>query len=144
MYDSSEEAEEAFYSAFGMANLEAMMRVWAPSPDVLCIHPGGPRLEGVAEVRRSWELIFADRIRRKFALRGRLIMGAGNYRVHVLEENISVPGTSFIAPPVLATNVYQRIRDNWYLLLHHASVAPAAVADAEVEADDDGEPPRLH
>jgi hypothetical protein len=86
-------------------------------------------------------------MRRNFALRGRVILGSGSYRVHILEENITVPGTSFAAPPVLATNVYRRSRDHWSMVLHHASVAPAiagAPVIEEPDAGDAGEAPRLH
>ena len=142
MYDSSEDAEEAFYTAFSNGNLDAMMRVWATTSEIICIHPGGPRLIGIDDIRRSWDLIFRDSLQRAFTLRGRLIVGTGDQRVHVLEENIRVPGTTFAAPPVLATNVYQRHRHGWSMVLHHASVAPTALNIAT--AREDGEPPRLH
>lgn len=150
MFDSSLEAETAFYDAFADGDLEAMMRVWAVSFDVACIHPSGPRLEGVPEIRRSWEHIFRERVRREFTLRARRVVGNDDFRIHLLEENIAVPGTALVSPPVLATNVYQRMADGWYMVLHHASVAPAPLpaeaADepARQEPDPSGDPPLLH
>lgn len=148
MYNSSLDAEAAFYEAFAAADLEAMMRVWAISFDVACIHPSGPRLEGVPEIRKSWELIFRERVRRRFTLRGRRVVGSDDFRIHLLEENIAVPGTALVSPPVLATNVYQRLADGWYMVLHHASVAPAALPaeeeDNRSEAPGGDEPPMLH
>lgn len=148
MYDSSLDAEAAFYEAFAAGDLEAMMRVWAVSFDVACIHPSGPRLEGVPEIRRSWELIFRERVRRRFTLRGRRVVGSDDFRIHLLEENIAVPGTALVSPPVLATNVYQRLADGWYMVLHHASVAPAALPVEEEDNRSDApvgdEPPMLH
>lgn len=124
MFDSSEDAEEAFYAAFSAGRLDDMMRVWVPDDEAVCIHPGGPRLSGIDEIRRSWGLIFTDSMPRSFALRGRLISGNDVQRIHLLEENIRVPGTSFVSPPVLATNVYRRTADGWRMVLHHASVSP--------------------
>ena len=145
MYDSSIEAENAFYDAFRAADIEAMVQVWAVSFDVVCVHPSGPRLEGVLEIRKSWELIFKDGIRRDFELRCRRIVGADNYRMHLLEENITVSGTSLVSPPVLATNVYQQMQDGWYMVLHHASVSPAPLPLEEDEpSDQDKSPPMLH
>jgi ketosteroid isomerase-like protein len=140
-FASSVEAEAAFYAAFSAADVDAMMRVWAARLDVVCVHPSGPRLEGLPDIRRSWELIFHDRMPRRFELRGRRILGDGDVRIHLVEENISVPGTSYVAPPVLATNVYQRLNGGWLMVLHHGSVAPAALADPD---EDDTETTLLH
>lgn len=145
MFDSSELAEAAFYEAFSSARLDDMMRVWASDDDVVCIHPGGPRLAGITDIRASWRQIFIDSMPRSFTLRGRMISGDGNQRIHILEENIRVPGTNFAAPPVLATNIYRRQADGWRMVLHHASVAPHGLRLKEV----DGPPPaagkpRLH
>ncbi|MEQ8663546.1 MAG: nuclear transport factor 2 family protein, partial [Gammaproteobacteria bacterium] len=130
MFGSSLEAETAFYDAFGAGDVTAMMQVWAAGPEIACIHPSGPRLAGTQAIRASWEHILAEHMARSFDLRGRIITGNGDLRVHTLEENISVPGTRFVAPPVLATNVYQRLADGWFMVLHHASIAPQALAGA--------------
>lgn len=145
MFERSEEAEEAFYAAFGAARLDEMMRVWADDGDAVCIHPGGPRLTGLAEIRHSWGLIFTDSLPRSFSLRGRVIMGDEQQRIHLLEENIRVPGTTFVAPPVLATNVYRRSAAGWRMVLHHASVAPHGLRlEDAASAAAVSSKPRLH
>jgi ketosteroid isomerase-like protein len=131
VFETSEEAEDAFYAAFSTARLEDMMRVWALDNEVVCIHPGGPRLAGLAEIRDSWARIFTDSMPRSFSLRGRIVVGDDAQRIHILEENIRVPGTTFVAPPVLATNVYQRRSEGWRMILHHASVAPQSLRTSE-------------
>ena len=35
------------------------MAVWAEDEDIICVHPGGPRLRGQDQVRESWAQIFA-------------------------------------------------------------------------------------
>lgn len=127
MFSSAAAAEAAFYEAFSTADLSAMMAVWAAAADIVCIHPAGPRLEGFDEIQHSWALILADGMPRSFTLRGRLVLGTDDMRIHILEENITVPGTAFVAPPVLATNAYRRLHDGWYMILHHASVAPNTI-----------------
>ena len=146
LFESPTEAEEAFYDAFSSADADAMMRVWAHSVDVVCIHPSGPRLEGILEIRRSWKLIFEDRVRRQFTLRSRRIIGSDDIRVHLLEESIAVPGAVLASAPVMATNIYQRLQDGWYMVLHHASLAPAGVPYDIEESDvtNKPEPPIIH
>jgi ketosteroid isomerase-like protein len=145
MFETSADAEEAFYAAFSVGRLDDMMRVWAPTPDVICIHPGGPRLVGIPDVRRSWAQIFQGSMLRTFTLRGRIVSGDEAQRIHVLEENIRLPGTNFVAPPVLATNIYQRLAQGWFIVLHHASVAPTNLSQTAPDTAQPGKPnPRLH
>lgn len=143
MFNTSDDAEDAFYAAFSAARMDDMMRVWATDTEVVCIHPGGPRLTGIDEIRHSWAQIFTDSLLRAFTLRGRIMIGDSAQRIHILEENISVPGTNFIAPPVLATNVYRRLSEGWRMVLHHASVSPQALRLHETGRETTRKP-RLH
>lgn len=144
MFETSEAAEAAFYAAFARGRLDEMMRVWAPAADIVCIHPGGPRLCGVDEVRLSWRHILADSTPRVFDLRGLQVLDGGDQRIHLLEESIRVPGTTFGAPPVLATNVYRRDAAGWRMVLHHASVSPAALRPSRPTPTTPTPPRSLH
>ena len=141
---TSEDAEEAFYAAFSVGRLDDMMRVWADDASVVCIHPGGSRLSGIAEIRDSWRQIFTDSMPRAFILRGLIVSGDDTLRIHLLEENIRVPGTNFVAPPVLATNVYRRLTEGWRMVLHHASVAPLNLPHAGATPGPGQTKPHLH
>ena len=126
MFETALDAETAFYAAFGAGDLETLMRIWDRENPV-CIHPNGPRLESLESIRESWRMILEQDMPRSFSLRGRIITGDAEHQVHMLEERITVPGTNFVAPPVLATNVYRRRQQSWLMVLHHASVAPASL-----------------
>lgn len=121
-FDSPLSAESAFYDAFGRADHAAMMEVWGSSDDIVCVHPMGPRLIGRALISDSWKLILAGDSRRKFDLRPKSRTQTENIAVHVLDEIISAPGSDTQFIPVLATNIYQRIDQFWFLILHHASI----------------------
>jgi ketosteroid isomerase-like protein len=144
MLTTSEDAEDAFYAAFSVGRLDDMMRVWANDGEVVCIHPGGPRLTGITEIRASWRQIFTDSMPRAFSLRGRIVSGDDTLRIHLLEENIRVPGTTFVAPPVLATNVYRRTAEGWRMVLHHASVAPFSLPHEGTTSSPPHAKPHLH
>jgi len=51
IFTSPQEAEAAFYEALERGDLDAMMSVWAEDEEIVCVHPGGPRLNGYALVR---------------------------------------------------------------------------------------------
>ena len=55
-----EDANEAFYRAFRSANIDAMSAVWIDGPHARCAHPGSAPVVGSADVRASWEIIFAS------------------------------------------------------------------------------------
>ena len=48
----------AFYAAIAEGDLRAMDDVWSRDEPVLCIHPGGPPLQGRIAVMGSWAEIF--------------------------------------------------------------------------------------
>jgi ketosteroid isomerase-like protein len=137
-FPTPQDAEAAFYEALERADLDAMMEVWSEDEDVSCIHPGGPRIAGFAQVRENWSQIFKSGQRLQVHLSDQLIVSGMLFAVHSLHENILVrsgqgEGTRTI---VVATNVYQRSGQGWRMLLHHGSPAPAPVVhrDAPLEA----------
>ena len=124
-FDSAEGAEAAFYRSFERSNLEDMMAVWATRPDIVCIHPLGPRLVGPDSIRASWVEIFHGNPSRRFTIEVAAKYAAERQLVSIVAEVISVPETGEQYAPVFATNVYQRLDDGWSMTLHHAS--PGAI-----------------
>lgn len=129
-FDTPEAAEAAFYAAFEQADLAAMMQVWDDAPDIACIHPMGKVITGLAEVGRSWQEVFASELQLRFTREPVQLSESGNLAVSMLYEHIQVVGEEKPRPPMLATNVYRRGDRGWRLILHHASPAVVAVAEA--------------
>ena len=68
IFTSPQDAALAFYQAFEAKDIDAMMATWADDEEIVCVHPGGPRLVGYDAVRASWERIFAAEGRIAFRL----------------------------------------------------------------------------
>ena len=140
LQSSAEAAETVFYEALQAADVDTLMRVWADEDDVVCVHPGGPRLVGSAAIRASFEQILSRgvlRITPERVLRT-ITLGCA---VHSVVERVQMqadPGAPKFAF-VLATNIYVKTPDGWRMVLHHASPATAYEV-AEVIAT----PERLH
>ena len=49
-----EDTEAAFYDAISRADIDGLMAIWAEDDEIICIHPGAPRLIGHAAIRASW------------------------------------------------------------------------------------------
>ena len=121
---SPQECEAAFYEALEKADLEAMMGVWADDEEVICIHPGGPRLVGHEAVREAWRLVFQGGARLTVQIGQVLAMQSMMMATHCVHEFIAIKGEARPAAPVVATNVYMRSGNGWKMLLHHSSPSP--------------------
>jgi ketosteroid isomerase-like protein len=132
LFATPQDAETAFYDAFAKGDLDAMMEVWADDDDIYCVHPGGPRMSGVAQIRESWRKIFASGQSLRFQLRGQQYLNGMMLSAHSVYEHISVTGETRARAPMIATNIYLRTEHGWRMVAHHASAAPAP-ATAETE-----------
>ena len=125
LFATPQDAEAAFYEAFMKHDLEAMMAVWSDDDEVYCVHPRGPRITGVAQVRESWRQIFASAQSVRFQLREQHLLHAMMVSVHSVYEHIVTTTDPRTRGCVLATNIYMRTERGWRMMVHHASPAPA-------------------
>lgn len=126
-FATAQDCEAAFYEALERNDLDAMMEVWAEDEEVVCVHPGGPRLSGYEQVRASWSQIFRAGQRLKFRLTGAVSVQGMMVAIHSVHEQLSVQGENAELAPVVATNVYLRTAGGWRMVVHHASPVPGAV-----------------
>jgi len=133
IFPTAQDAENAFYEALERCDLEGMMAVWAEDEDIVCVHPGGPRLTGQDQIRESWARIFSGGARARVHITNQVAISGMMLAVHSVHENFTIEGQprSDAQPvPVVATNVYLRTAAGWRMIVHHASPAPAATQSA--------------
>ena len=129
---TADEVEAAFYEALQQGNLDQVMACWADEDDIVCVHPGGPRLVGAAAISAAYESLLTggrlaatpERVRRIETL------GAA---VHSVLERIDLhtdegPQRAW----VVATNVYLKTAQGWRMVAHHASPGRSEVAEVTV------------
>ena len=126
-------ANLAFYRALEARDLSAMDQVWLHDESVSCVHPGWHRLSGWAEVRRSWENIFANA--------RRWTVACEDVRIHVLDdvswttcvELLTLTGSDPDEEParMQATNIFARQEGVWRLVHHHASAFATETPDED-------------
>ena len=121
---SAAEVEAAFYDALNRADLEALMALWADDEEIVCIHPGGPRLIGHSAIRASWSALLEHgglQIRPSQLHETHNLMSS----VHTVVEGVTA--ASGEPAHLIATNVYVKTPKGWRIVLHHVSVAPGPV-----------------
>ena len=126
---SADDVEAAFYDALQLGDLEQLMACWADEDDIICVHPGGPRLVGVAAIRASFEGMFANGTVRAYPERLRRIDSLGAVVHSVLERIDMVTAEGTRHAWVVATNVYLKTAQGWRLVSHHASPGRSEVAE---------------
>lgn len=117
---------QQFYEAFESLDIAKMDLIWSQQEYVTCVHPGWTLRVGWPAVRDSWVLIFNNTFSMKFDLTEIQIQVAGDIAWVICTENItSRQGDSTQESQVLATNLFERIGDQWKIIHHHGS--PVAV-----------------
>jgi ketosteroid isomerase-like protein len=113
--------ETQFYEALQTGDIEKLMSCWADEDDIVCVHPGGPRLVGSASIRAAFEAMFANGT---IAARPEHICKVESLTsaMHNVIERIALLTTDGTQEAVVvATNVYQRTAQGWRMVAHHAS-----------------------
>ena len=126
--DTALDIETNFYQALQLGDADKLMACWADDDNILCIHPGGPRLIGAGAIRSAYEALFSK-------------AGAINVQAHRLHKIDSIASEihsvverlTVMTPQgpqevfVLATNVYIKTAQGWRLMVHH--VSPGSVQE---------------
>lgn len=126
IYTTAEAAEAAFYKALETADFTTMLSVWEHSPTVLCIHPLGTSLQGIEQIRSSWQNILRNNPALRVVCEPIQQRPEQALAIHSVREHITVFGSN---PPLqqtmLATNIYRFDGQGWRMILHHSSPQPA-------------------
>lgn len=111
-----------FYRAFERKNFAAMGSVWSSGIGVSCIHPGRPALKGWEAVGDSWEQIFkgTDYLEIETELVSTEVNGDLAYII-LIETVFQVIRGQRMQARSLATNIFERMGQRWYLVHHHGS-----------------------
>lgn len=123
-FETPQQAEAAFYRAFELRDLEAMMEVWSDADYIECIHPMQNRLQGQAAIRASWAEILKRAPEVTFRNTEANVHRQGDLSIHVIYENLQLGDKGLEKSRMIATNVYEKTPAGWKMILHHASPAP--------------------
>jgi ketosteroid isomerase-like protein len=118
---SPDDIEQNFYEALHNADIEQLMGCWAEEDEIVCVHPGGPRLIGTGAIRATFEAMFANGSVQAHPERIHKIESLA-CAVHHLVERVELMTPQGVKNAyVIVTNVYQKMPQGWRMVAHHAS-----------------------
>ena len=118
---NADDVEAAFYDALRTGDVDKLMACWADEDDIVCVHPGGPRVLGAGAIRASFEAMFANGSIRAWPERVRKVESLGSCVHNMLERVEVLTADGQRQGWVLATNVYHKTAQGWRMVVHHAS-----------------------
>lgn len=129
---SADDIESSFYEAMQTGDLDKLMACWSDEDDIVCVHPGGPRLIGSAAIRAAFERLFANGTINAKPEQVCKVESLTSAMHNVVERIAILSNEGAQEALVVATNVYQRTPQGWRMVAHHASPGTAAgVADTQ-------------
>lgn len=112
---------ETFYRAFQQRDLSMMNQVWWQG-ESFCIHPGGQVIKGWESICSSWLSIFRNTEQLEIDIEVvNLEIGADVAYVVVRETVLQSSRGRKMKAQSIATNIYQKMAQKWYLVHHHGS-----------------------
>jgi ketosteroid isomerase-like protein len=129
-----DEIEAQFYEALQRGDIDQLMAAWSDDDEIVCVHPGGPRVVGAGAIRLAFGQIFANGAidARPEKVRRMQTLGCA---VHSVLERVAVmAGGRPQSAWVVATNVYVKTALGWRMVAHHASPGTPHEVQEIVEA----------
>ena len=130
------DTNENFYQAFNRGDLNLMKSVWAQNDSVACIHPGWEVLRGFDVIIESWEKIFLGSENLEIKLSDIKVTGDGGMVWVSCQENLFAMSMSGVqVSKVHATNLFEKVGDQWKMVLHHASSVPQLARQEQISTN---------
>ena len=129
MGGSADDIEASFYEALQTADIERLMACWSDDDEIVCVHPGGPRVVGASAIRSTFDAIFSNGSIRAWPEQVRKVESLASVVHNVLERVEVLTDNGPAQAHVLATNVYHKTVHGWRMVAHHAS--PGSLTEAQ-------------
>jgi len=111
-------ANRAFYRAFNDRDADAMELLWAPTGNMICLHPGQSPLTERADILSSWRGILKHPDSPKVRCTDEWVMGRPGLAIVVCREILA-------ESQLMATNTFVRLGDGWHMVGHHSGPVPS-------------------
>jgi ketosteroid isomerase-like protein len=126
--DAIRAADQAFYTALSGRDIQAMARVWADKPYVICIGPRSKVMNvGLDSVKKYWEWAFDFFSKMSVSKSDAQIQTDGKLAWVVGVEHAEFQlksGGERVKFDTFSTHVLEKVDGRWLLVSHHAQMIP--------------------
>ncbi|MGL4767181.1 MAG: YybH family protein [Formosimonas sp.] len=127
MLSSASEVEAAFYAALSNGDLEALMKLWSPDEDIICILPNLPYTQGHIAVRELWDnMLNIGQIKAHVLAThnfDNMLTAVHTLLVHIQLTPQGAPEGTAQTFNLHTTQVYLKSELGWKLSVYHATIA---------------------
>ncbi|MEM9508285.1 MAG: nuclear transport factor 2 family protein [Cyanobacteria bacterium P01_E01_bin.35] len=115
-------ANQSFYNAFADRDLKIMTSLWWQGSTSICIHPGSSPIVGWSNIRDSWDSIFQNTNSLEIDIEI-IKVEVDQALAYILLREIVLQSNQGrrMKAQSMATNIFQKMAQKWYLVSHHGS-----------------------
>jgi Calcium/calmodulin dependent protein kinase II Association. len=133
-YEEVLKVNQKFYEALGTRNLELMDTIWVRDGRAGCVHPGWVMLQGWEAIKQSWENVFDPGDQVDIRLSNVTVDVKGDVAwVTCIQQLIYIKRDPVVMSISQSTNIFERHRSGWLMIIHHASPVPVMNYEAAEE-----------
>ena len=125
IFDTPQDAEDAYYDALEEGDMELLLAVWDESEDIGCLLPMQPLMQGRAAVKDAFTRLFSRGQGITLSVKHLNWIETDQVAIHLVEESPqdhSPDGNPPLA--VYGVNIYRRGTGGWRLILHQNAPPP--------------------
>ena len=124
-YNTPQEAEDAFYDALDVGNLDQLLSVWAESDDIVCLLPMHPMIQGRQGITDVFTHLLSQDSGVSLTIAHLGWIETDDIAIHHVEETIlALESDKPPPPPFYGTNIYRKDKTGWRLIVHQNAPAP--------------------
>jgi ketosteroid isomerase-like protein len=125
IYNTPQEAEDAFYDALEEGDLNQLLSVWSEADDICCLLPMYPMIQGRQDVTDVFTELFSQGHGVALAIAHLSWIQTDDVAIHQVEETIqNPPPDTPPPPPFYGTNIYRKDSTGWRLIVHQNAPTP--------------------
>ena len=125
IFNTPQEAEDAFYDALEEGDLKQLLSVWSEADDICCLLPMYPMIQGRQDVADVFTELFSQGHGVALAIAHLSWIQTDDVAIHQVEETIqNPPPDTPPPPPFYGTNIYRKDSTGWRLIVHQNAPTP--------------------
>lgn len=119
MFDTPEDAEDAYYDALENNELDALLKLWSDGTDCFSILPMMPPALGKQAIGDAYQALLAQTGGLDIMVKHLHWIKRADVAIHVVLEQVTMEGNN--TPPIYTVNSFAKNTEGWQMIGHQNS-----------------------